>query len=511
MRFKIKCPYCNEELNIEENIWGLWKIDGSKHVCPKCHARLYRHYSFTYFIYYTVLILAVLFGLYFISLFLELPFYLWLCISIIFALGGYLLLNRYFNRSFYDLGIIDFRYKDIEANCTKGGDKMPSFIYNIPTKVYFGKDQLAELPKELAVFGKRVLLCYGKGSIKRNGLYERITMLLANNGFEYRELSDIDPNPKVDSVREGALIAKEFKADVVLAVGGGSVIDCAKFVAAATYYKGDAWDLSLGKVKVEKALPIVTVLTLAATGSEMNATGVISNPATFEKLGAAYEVLYPRVSFLDPTLTYSVSPFQSACGSADIFFHVLEVYFNPSESMFLLDSFMEGIMKTVLKYAKIAFNKGDDYEARANLMWASSWAINGLIKEYQTHKWSAHSMEHPLSAYYDIAHGLGLAIIVPKWLRYALNDDNIDRYVKFGVNVFNIDPALDKKTIALKAIEFLEEFLYVDLKLPASLKECEIDDTYFVDMAYRACKGDKINGFITLNIDDVIEIYKMCL
>ena len=132
MCFKIKCHYCNEELNIEENIWGLWNIDGSKHTCPKCHARLYRHYSFTYFIYYTVLLLAVLFGLYFISLFLELPFYLWLCISIIFALGGYLLLNRYFNRSFYDLGIIGFGYKDIETNCTQGGDKMPSFIYNIP-------------------------------------------------------------------------------------------------------------------------------------------------------------------------------------------------------------------------------------------------------------------------------------------------------------------------------------------------------------------------------------------
>ena len=389
---------------------------------------------------------------------------------------------------------------------------MNSFIYNIPTKVYFGENQLGNLGSELRKFGKRVLLTYGGGSIKRSGLYDRIIEELQSADMEIFELSGIEPNPRIESVREGVKICKEQGIDVLLAVGGGSTIDATKFMAAGASVDHDAWEFFGANAKpIEQALPIVTILTLAATGSEMDTAGVISNLATGDKLGRLAQPLLPKVSFLDPTLTYSVSKFQTAAGSADIMSHIIEVYFNTQEDLFMLDCVMEGLLKTVVKYAPIAVCEPENYEARANLMWASSWAINGFINGGKRKAWSCHPMEHELSAVYDITHGLGLAILTPRWMEYCLDETTVDKYVQYGVNVFGIDANLDKMTIAKESIRLTEEFLFDKLGLQRTFTEVGIKREDFRLMAEKACRYGSIKGFKTLTVEDVERIFEMCL
>ena len=385
-----------------------------------------------------------------------------------------------------------------------------SFVYDIPVKVYFGENQLCHLGAELSKYGKRVLLTYGGGSIKKSGLYDAVVAEIRNAGLELFELSGIAPNPRIESVREGAKICKEEHIDVLLAVGGGSVLDCTKFIGAGAYYDGDPWDFFVKGAPIEKAVPMVSVLTLAATGSEMDGIGVISNMETNEKLARGEAILRPKASFLDPTNTYTVSRYQTACGSADILSHVFEVYFNIREGMFMQDCFMEGLMKTVIKYAPIAMAQPDNYEARANLMWASSWGINGFIENGRDQGWSCHSMEHELSAFYDITHGLGLAILTPRWMKYCLNEETLPKYVQFGVNVFGIDKNLPPMEIANKAIDMLSDFLFNTLGLDDTLTKIGIDDSNFAAMANKACRGKQINGFIPLKPEDVVNIYNMC-
>lgn len=389
---------------------------------------------------------------------------------------------------------------------------MNNFVYDIPTKVYFGENQLENLGPELSKYGKKVLLTYGGGSIKKIGLYDKIVKEIKKAGLELYELSGIDPNPRVSSVNAGANICKKENIDVLLAVGGGSVIDCTKYIGAATYYDGDAWDLLLEKVSVEKCLPIITVLTLAATGSEMNRTGVISNTETNDKIGMRFSVMQPKVSFLDPTVTYTVNKFQTACGSVDIMSHIIEVYFNMDKDLYMLDTVMEGLMKTVIKYAPIALKEPNNYEARANLMWASTWAINGFIKAGKNHAWSCHSMEHELSAFYDITHGLGLAILTPRWMEYVLNENTASKFYQFGVNVFGIDRSLPEMEVANKSIELLKEFFFEKLELQSTFTEIGIDETNFKIMAKKAeALGGTKYAFQPLTDKDIESIFKMCL
>ena len=389
---------------------------------------------------------------------------------------------------------------------------MNSFVYNIPTKVYFGENQLGHLGEELRKFGRRVLLTYGGGSIKRNGLYDRVIEELSKADLEVFELSGIEPNPRIESVREGVKICKEQGIDVLLAVGGGSTIDATKFMAAGACVEHDAWEFFGANAKpINEALPIVTILTLSATGSEMDTAGVISNLATGDKLGRLAAPLLPRVSFLDPTLTYSVSKYQTACGAADIMSHIIEVYFNTQEDLFMLDCFMEGMLKTIVKYAPIAIAEPENYEARANIMWTSSWAINGFINGGKRKAWSCHPMEHELSAVYDITHGLGLAILTPRWMKYCLDETTVDKYVQYGVNVFGIDPSLDKMEIAKRSIALTEEFLFEKLGLQRTFTEVGIKREDFKMMAQKACRYGDIKGFKTLTPADVEAIFEMCL
>lgn len=388
---------------------------------------------------------------------------------------------------------------------------MNNFIYDIPTRVYFGKNQLGNLGKELAKFGKKVLITYGGGSIKKIGLYDKVIEELNKSNFEVFELSGIEPNPRITSVKKGAEICKEKNIDVLLAVGGGSVIDCTKFIGAATYYDGDPWNIMIGKVNVTKCLPIVTVLTLSATGSEMDAGGVISNLETKDKIGRAFPVLLPKVSFLDPVNTFTVNEYQTACGSADILNHIMEVYFNMNGDLYMLDCIMEGLMKTVIKYAPIAIKDPTNYEARANLMWASSWAINGFVVGGKQQAWSCHPMEHEISAIYDITHGLGLAILTPRWMEYTLDEKTASKFYQFGTNVFDIDKNLSPMDVAKKSIKKIKTFLSTTLNLPNKLSELGIDDSNFELMAKKACKNEVLQGFKPLNKKDIVNIYKMCL
>lgn len=388
---------------------------------------------------------------------------------------------------------------------------MSHFVYNIPVKVYFGENQLCHLGEELKLCGKRVLLAYGGGSIKKSGLYETLIQEMRNSDLEVFELSGIEPNPRIESVRAGADLCKKHGIDVVLAVGGGSTIDAAKFIAAGACTQDDPWDFFVANAPIDKALPLVTVLTLSATGSEMDSCGVISNMQTNDKLARFSDHVFPKVSFLDPSLTYTVGAYQTACGSADILSHIFEVYFNMNKDLYMLDCVMEGLMKTVFRYAPIALKEPDNYEARANLMWASSWAINGFINGGKNQAWSCHPMEHVLSAYYDITHGLGLAILTPRWMRYCLDDNTVSKFYQFGVNVFGIDPSLEPMKVAEQAIDKVSEFFFETLGLQSDLSKLGIDSSKFDEMAEKASRGKVIPAFKPLGKEDIKKIFEMCL
>ena len=389
---------------------------------------------------------------------------------------------------------------------------MNNFVYDIPVKVYFGENQLGHLGEELRKFGKRVLMTYGGGSIKRIGLYDKVMAEMQKAGLEVFELSGIEPNPRIDSVRKGAQICKDEKIDVLLAVGGGSTLDATKWMAAGACVDHDAWDFFNEKwAPVEKALPVVTILTLSATGSEMDAGGVISNPETKDKVGRIAAPLLPKVSFLDPTCTYTVDPYQTACGSADMMSHIIEVYFDMEKDLYMLDSFMESMMKTIIRFTPIAMKEPENYEARANLMWTSSWAINGFINGGKRQEWSCHPMEHELSALYDITHGLGLAILTPRWMEYCLDETTVSKYVQFGVNVFGIDASLPPMDIAKQGIERLASFFFDTLGLKRTFTEVGIKAEDFPVMAKKACGGSILRGFKPLAQKDIEKIFEMCL
>lgn len=386
---------------------------------------------------------------------------------------------------------------------------MDNFLYHIPTKIHFGRGKVSELPGEVQVYGKRVLLVYGGGSIKKIGLYDSITKLLADAGIEWYELGGVDPNPRVESVREGVRLCREHGIDVVVPAGGGSAIDCAKAVAACASYEGDAWDMVSGKVKVGEVLPVIAVLTVAATGSEMDTSAVISNPETRDKIGFSNAAMRPKVSIMDPEYTYSVSKYQTAAGTADIISHVLEVYFNNNPGAYLQNRFCEAVLKTAVAYGHRAYRDPEDYEARANLMWAGSWAINGLLSKGNPVGWSAHSMEHELSAFYDITHGAGLAVLIPHWLRHMMREENLYNYVEYGVEIWGIDPSLDPHEIAEKAIGATEAY-FKEMDLPSTLRELGIDEEYFDEMAEKAGAGLK-KAFIPMEKEDVLAIFKAAL
>ena len=385
---------------------------------------------------------------------------------------------------------------------------MNNFNFCVPTDIRFGRDQIECLPEELKKYGKRVLLVYGGGSIKRTGLYEKVQTLLKE--FEIYELSGIEPNPKLSSVRKGVELCKEHKIDVVLAVGGGSCIDASKHIACGAFYEGDPWDLVLDRSKVTGALPIAVVLTICATGSEMNSGAVISNEETNEKLEINTPLLYPALSICDPTYLSTLPAKQTAAGTVDIMSHVFEQYFQPNDGAYLTDRLAEAVLKTCVHYGPIALKEPENYEARSNLMWSSTVGLNHLLTVGKGGAWSVHPMEHELSAFYDITHGVGLAILTPAWMRYVLSDETVARFAMYARNVWDIEET-DPYRAAQLAIDKTEEF-FISLGMPSTLREVGIDHSRFAEMAEEAVRTSGIasRSYVHLAKEDIVKIFEMC-
>lgn len=386
---------------------------------------------------------------------------------------------------------------------------MENFIYSVPTTIYFGKGQVRHIGEIVKEYGTKVLLVYGGGSIKRNGIYDDVVKIFKQEGISYVELSGVEPNPRITTVRKGVEFCRANDIEVVLPIGGGSTIDCAKVIAASISYEGDPWDIVIDPRKVKSVLPIITILTLAATGSEMDTFAVISDMENNDKIGTSHDAMRPKASILDPSYTFSVSAYQTAAGTADIMSHIMECYFSNAQG-YMQDRMAEGLLKTCIAFGVKAIAHPDDYEARANLMWASSWAINNFIKLGKNVSWTVHPMEHQLSAYYDITHGVGLAILTPHWMEYVLNENTVEKFKEFGVNVWNIDAHKDPFEIAHEAISKTADYFRA-MGIPMTLKEVGIeDDRYFAVMAAKAAPDLK-GAFVELSEEDIKNIYHKAL
>ena len=382
-----------------------------------------------------------------------------------------------------------------------------NFIYNTPTKLVFGKDVIRELPNILKEYGKNVLLTYGGGSIKKIGLYDEVYKLLKD--FNIVELNGIEPNPKYDpSVLDGARLCKENNIDVILAVGGGSVLDCSKAISVCAKYDGEGWDLISGKVKAKASLPIVDILTLAATGSEYDSGCVISNTKINDKRGYMDPLMFPKVSILDPTYTFSVSKWQTACGTADAINHVLEQFFAEPSSIFN-DGTMVSALKSLMTNVKIALDDPSNYDARAELMYVCSLACNGILSNGSgSSGWPMHSIEHALSAYFDITHGAGLAIITPHWMKEILSDKTLNRFVILGKELFNID--VKNINDASLVIDAFYKF-FEGISIPMHLSELGVKEESIEEMANHILEFDSTDApymYVSLNKEALIRILK---
>ena len=387
---------------------------------------------------------------------------------------------------------------------------MQNFDYMTPTRLIFGRESIVKLPEVMRPLGKRVLLTYGGGSIKKLGLYDRVKELM--QGFEIFELAGIQPNPKYDpSVLEGVRICKEQHIDVILAVGGGSVLDCSKAIAAGAKYDGDPWDLISYKVKAQAALPIVDIITLAATGSEYDCGGVISRIETNDKIGYMDPLLFPVCSILDPVYTFSVSKKQTAAGCADAMNHTIEQYF-AADTTLLNDGFCESMLKSLMVNGRKCLENPDDYTARAEMMLCCTYGCNGILSLGNSYSgWPCHGIEHALSAYYDITHGEGLAIITPRWMKHILSDKTIDRFVKYGINVFGINASLPKQEFAERAIDATYKF-FESIGIPMHLRDVGIDDSRLDEMAHHIAVNEGLeNAYAPLTEQDIKKILEESL
>lgn len=393
---------------------------------------------------------------------------------------------------------------------------MKNFIFQRGTKMIFGTNQIQQVGKEVKAFkGTKVLLMYGKNSIKQTGLYDKVVDSLNAEGIEYVDLAGIKPNPSIESVREGKRLIEQHQLDFILAVGGGSVIDCAKAVTASVGYDKDPWDFLLGKATFGKVLPIGTILTLAATGSEMNSGAVISNEATEEKLSFGHPSVLPVFSFEDPTLMYTLPSYQTAAGASDIVAHLLEQYFSSHEDEGISDRLTEAVMINVMNYARIAIDEPHNYDARANLMWSSTLGLNGILGcGRQGGDWACHRIEHELSAIYDMTHGAGLAILFPNVLKFYLEQDNeqglsIKKFINLGRNVFKL-PFEDDYELANAVVESFRKF-FSSLGMPAYLEDEGVDSSRIGEMANKAVRNGNLGLYHSVDQNGVDTILRYSL
>jgi alcohol dehydrogenase len=384
---------------------------------------------------------------------------------------------------------------------------MENFVFQNPTKIIFGKGTETRLGDEVKGY-RKVLLHYGEGSIKRSGLFDRVVASLKSAGVDFVELGGVKPNPLLSLVHRGVELCRKENVDLILAVGGGSAIDSAKAIAMGVCYDGDVWDFYIGKARPMAALPVGVVLTIAAAGSESSDGTVITNEDGWFKRGYGSSVLYPKFAILNPELTYTLPPFQTACGIADITAHLLERYFTPSRQVDLSDRLIEAALKTIQVFGPRAMANPEDYEARAEVMWVGTLAHNSLFGMGRIGDWASHNIEHEVSAIYDIAHGAGLAVVFPAWMKYVYRQD-VQRFVQFAVRVWGVDDAYgDPERIALAGIERQKSF-FKSLGLPVALSDLNIGGDRLAEMAAKGVKFGPLGNFLKLQQEDILKVLQL--
>lgn len=391
---------------------------------------------------------------------------------------------------------------------------MKDFLFYAPTEVQFGKQSeelVAQLVKKYG--GTKVLLHYGGQSAKRSGLLDKVCSLLKEAGVEYVELGGVVPNPRLSKVKEGIALCREQGVDFILAVGGGSVIDSSKAIAYGVPYEGDVWDFYVGKAEAETCLPVATVLTIPAAGSEMSEASVITNENGDIKLGYSNNISRPKFAIMNPERTFTLPAYQTAAGVTDIMLHTMERYFNPDCDMTVTDAIAEALMRTMMDSVFAVLENPEDYRNRAQIMWAGSLAHNDVTGNRLNGDWATHQIEHELSAMFDVTHGAGLAVVWPSWARYVMKE-NVSRFVRFAVNVTGVENDFtDPEGTALKGIEAMKRF-YRAIGMPTTIRELigrDITEEEIKEMASKCTRGDKIahGRFKKLKAADIEEIYRM--
>lgn len=383
---------------------------------------------------------------------------------------------------------------------------MQNFEFSLPTKVYFGKNKITNIKNHLKDYNK-ILITYGGGSVKKYGIMDDVKKVLKNNDIDYEEFGGIQSNPKIKNVRKGIDFIKKNEIDFILAVGGGSVIDSSKAMACGVYSENDVWDYFTGKEEIKKAIPLGVVLTLAATGSEMNINSVLINEKTKQKMAIHSRHVLPKFAVLDPTYTMSVPPYYTACGVSDIMAHTFEQYFSWNKEAEVSDRLSESILDVCIKNGPIAYENGEDYIARSNLLWSSTLALNGLLSLGKQTDWASHKIAHELSAHYGIAHGATLSIIFPAWMEYVLTDKTRWKFDQFGRNVWGVEGK--NEDVAEQSIALLRDF-FESMDLPIYLEDVDVSDKKFEIMAKNIEEVyGEIGNFKKLNYKDIIKIYKI--
>ena len=394
---------------------------------------------------------------------------------------------------------------------------MQNFTFSQPTVCIFGRNPESSLKEQLLKRkAKKILLHYGGGSIKTNGVYNMVTTSLKELDLEYIELGGVQPNPRVSLVREGIQICRENNIDFILAVGGGSVIDSAKAIAVGVKFSGDVWDLYIGKSQLseldENPLPVGVVLTIPAAGSESSVASVISNDDGLMKRDIASEQIIPVFAVLNPEYTFSLPVYQVACGCSDIMAHMFERYFTLEKNVDVTDRQLEANMRSMLHYSKLAQDFPNDYDIKAEVMWAGTIAHNDMLSCGRIGDWASHCIEHELSAIYDIYHGEGLSIVFPAWMRYCWKEDP-PRFVQYFRRVFDVDFAMgNPERVINEGVNRLENY-YKSLGLPVRLSDVKIGEDRLREMADKCVmfRNGTIGNFKKLTADDIYNIYKLAL
>ena len=387
---------------------------------------------------------------------------------------------------------------------------MNNFEFQNPTKILFGKGMEDKVGEEASAYSKKILLHYGGGSIKKTGLYDRVTASLKKAGVEWIELPDVKPNPRLQLVHEGVKLCKEKNLGLILAVGGGSVIDSAKAIAMGAMIEGDVWDFYLGKGEPVASLPVGTVLTIPAAGSEASTGTVITNEAGWLKRAVNSVLIYPRFSILNPELAFTLPQFQIACGVTDMMAHLMERYFTNVKHVELTDRLLEATMKTIISQAPLVLQNPKNYDAWAEIMWSGTIAHNNLLDTGRLGDWASHDIEHEISGIYDIAHGAGLAVVFPAWMKYVVEHD-VNRFVQWAVRVWNVEmDVFDPAAVAKEGIAKMESFFRF-LGLGTRLSELGINVDRIDEMADKCTDGNKhtVGNFVKLDRESIKKILEL--